>query len=461
MMDKDKENIESNVPLVKEKSALRIDRNLGKNITLFSTFGEQNKAMVKSVVWYVSNQLKNQLFNEGIIDPHDFAKVMQYELNTLTTRHPSPACLQHLSDKEKALAYKKQDENPNDISCRVYDSWLENALYMLLNQNITFPSGAKSYIENGDTIQELTLESYRIFTKLVITFRQSPRGKPKILYEYTLDENFRNNLSLYYMKIDLPQANILRKKNLDDLYITMKNLRETTIFNQQLECESDIDFLCKLANINSESFSVKKKRLNKAFATLASIVDFTIQLKWKRGPQAKWANIPVVSFASNFSEIVPNRSETKMEKIEILYQNFISVIIAQIRKKRGIFYYDDNPNKPQLVLEYIKDRTACTGDELEEAYRKAQIRTFKEYSERSKRMFTIFYDTLPRMMDPEDIKKFFANPLSSNPRTKDELNKMYDTVIEITATEAAMDEKILKEKGFTVHTIVGSYYKCK
>ena len=47
MMDKDKENIESNVPLVKEKSALRIDRNLGKNITLFSTFGEQNKAMVK------------------------------------------------------------------------------------------------------------------------------------------------------------------------------------------------------------------------------------------------------------------------------------------------------------------------------------------------------------------------------------------------------------------------------
>ena len=76
-------------------------------------------------------------------------------------------------------------------------------------------------------------------------------------------------------------------------------------------------------------------------------------------------------------------------------------------------------------------------------------------------MFTIFYDTLPRMMDPEDIKKFFANPLSSNPRTKDELNKMYETVIEITATEAAMDEKILKEKGFTVHTIVGSYYKCK
>lgn len=241
----------------------------------------------------------------------------------------------------------------------------------------------------------------------------------------------------------------------------MKNLRETTIFNQQLECESDIDFLCKLANINSDSFSVKKKRLNKAFATLASIVDFSVELKWKKGPQAKWANIPVVSFASNFSEIIPNRNDAKTEKVEILYQNFISVIIAQIRKKKGIFYYDDCPNKPQLVLDYIKDRTICTGDELEEAYKKAQIRTFKDYSEKSKRMFTLFYDTLPRMTAPEDIKKFFANPSFSNPHTIEELNKMYDTVIQITPTEAIMDEKILKEKGFTVHIIVGSYYKCK
>lgn len=383
-----------------EQGIFRLDRNLSNNIMyLHQAFGEDTY-IISSLLCFIAWKHKHQLFNVGVLDPTEFGRMCKFQPGYLRRRHPAPAQLERLSIQEKERLYRKQEEYPDNFAYRVYDSILENALYMLYTRAIAYPGNHVMYRECGSEIQKVEIEKITFFKHLRIVFHRS-KGKCKIFYEYELDESFVHNLNQYYLVCNLSSFVKLRKKRLDTLYLFIKNLRE--YFRLQNKCSDFVNFnlLCELARINRKDKRMRKQDLKHAFEVLGTLATFQVKLSFLPLSPEQPFYISIIDFPDlqAWSE-----EQVISEKQDILFLNFVRLICVLFKKKHDYFSYMYE-ELIEIVLEFVRSNDRNV---IQKIYIDSQILTFKKLSPKSSIKFEDFYAKLIRVKTLEDLKSLFV-----------------------------------------------------
>jgi hypothetical protein len=236
-----------------EHNLIRIDKNIAHNIDLFisiDTISNEDKALIKSLIYYFCFSRQTDLFGFGTLDPKQFAAALNYNEGYLRKRHPNPLQLQKLTAEEKKFLYEQEKRNP---AAKIFDSCLENALYILHTTALRFTRTAKEVVfENNTTRYTNISEAYILLPKLITTTVKG-KGSPKIFFTYDINKNFITNLSLYFLKFNKAALITLRRAGLDDLYLYLKNFKETLQEKSKTSTEIDrslnFNHLCRIARI--------------------------------------------------------------------------------------------------------------------------------------------------------------------------------------------------------------------
>ena len=201
-------------------SVVRLDRNLAASIDMIwldeLSLTQEDKSLIKSVLYYICVERQTNLFGYGSIDPAHFATIMEYPEGYLRKPHKDPVQLRHLSEDEKKRRKNTERVHPEQ---KVMDSMLENALHVLHTQTLQLKQGAKEVIfENDGTAAKYTTlsNSYIFLTELeVVTIKK--RGTAKVMFNYKVDTKFTNNLSLYFLRFSKDAVIALRRSGNDDV----------------------------------------------------------------------------------------------------------------------------------------------------------------------------------------------------------------------------------------------------
>jgi len=114
------------------------------------------------LIYFFCHCFQNNLFNFKTLDSNEFSSRFSYDIGFLRRKHPNPAQHTGLSDEEKQVIYDLQEEDP--AGNRVFDSYLENALYNLSTKPLVFQRGVKTVSRNGDSVEYNTKCIYRLKT---------------------------------------------------------------------------------------------------------------------------------------------------------------------------------------------------------------------------------------------------------------------------------------------------------
>lgn len=460
---------------------VRIDKNIANNSDAFDLDFQSSDELASSLLMYVAWQRKNTLFDFGIIDPANFAQKMGFSPRYLTSKHPHPAHLEGLTPTQIAEKYREQDEHPEDPMYRIFDSRLENALYLLITKNFTFRRSGIVYRDTGtQAMKKLQVNSIRLLKSFSILFKKSPRGKKKLYYEYELDSEFAQNLSLLYITTDLADFTALRKKSLHKLYLHVRNLRENAIVyymkcmkanykKSQIKTSyvAEFDLLCRLAGVNCTAARDRKRWLNNAFKTLENFLP--ISLEWEKSPGSKWAYIPVLHFKelqANSQLLLPDdKLNPIQEKVDIFTQNLFLLVIEEYKEKMGyhIGYRQDNTLLEQKIMRFFQEIPVET---IGAFYLKAQMQTFTRINDASyygRGQFCKVYKELTTYnQTKETIKKIFTTQeYRLFQKTKEDLKNIYKEVMPITQK---MDSAFISQKindGYTLEVCGSEQFLCK
>lgn len=456
---------------------VRVDKNIANNSEALAEDFSNNDELVTSILMYAAYKRKYSLFNEGIIDPADFAQKMGFADKYLTSVHPNPACFEGWSKEKIEQAYRNQAEHPEDPNYRVFDSRFENALYLLISRNIAYRREGRVFkSQQNGTMKETIVASVRLMKSFSIIFQQSKRGKKKLLYSYELDDSFSENLSLFYITANINDFTVLRKKNLHRLYLYIKNLREISILKTNPNIILNFDLLCQLGGINSTAARDKKARLKTAFSHISEFID--MELDWKsHSPADRYKYVPIITFNEvkklKEASILPmDKQDPIAEKVDIFVTNFIFAVLKTYKDEFGIDISFEKDLKliEGIIIKYIKNQSR---DTLYNWYLYAQQHTFKEVSYKTNENFISFYKELELFNNTEQIKEYFLKLFSSGspekqkqfaidrPLTLEDLREKYGIVNFI---EAHVNDKFIssqQEQGFKVINVGGKYYSCK
>lgn len=471
------------VTKISQNNLVRIDKNIANNSEAFELDFQGDDEMVSSLLMYAAWQRKNHLFDYGTIDPEDFAKTMGFAPKYLTSVHPHPACLDGMTDEQKAKAYQAQTEHPEDPNYRIFDSRFENALYLLLSRNLTFRRAGSIYTKkDGSNMQKLTVSSVRLLKSFEIVFRQSKRGKKKLYYNYELAEEFSHNLSLLYVTANIEDFTALRKKSLHKLYLYVKNQRDNAIalFLKDLKTtfkqkekrdafQANFDLLCQLAGIGSKEARDKKARLVKAFKELSKVLP--IELVWTKAPGSRWEYEPIIIFLEirDTNKLIPaDKADPIGEKVDIFTQNFFLHVISAYKEYIG-YETGDSPKVhdysllDSAILKFIQQQERSI---VETWYMQAQLETFTYCTPKSNENFDAFHRNLQAMKCYNDVKDFLFKLFQSQvilpkPLTVEDLKKQYAEVHQLEYIVTDEYKKQREQKGEKIINIGGKNYLCK
>ena len=438
-----------------EQGIFRLDRNLTNNINYLKLAFGDDTYLVISILCYIAWKHNNMLFHVGVFDTVEFAKLCKFERGFLRRRHPAPAQLERLSENDKIKLYKMQEQDP--VMYRVFDSLLENALYLLYTRAIAYPSTHIIYALNMSEIQKIKIDKITFFKRLQIVFQKSKKGKKKIYYEYELDESCVHNLSQYYLVCNLDVFAQLRKKGLDSLYLYIKNLREYYIYRGKKSDSVNFNSLCEVAKLNRSNVRMRKQDLIHAFAKLSTLADFEVILTFLPLTETGQLYVPVVTFPALTCRL---EEDVILEKQNILFLNFSRLLCESFKEKHDYYMYKDE----LLINILIQSIRENSREKVLEIYLLAQVLTFKKLSSRSKEKFDEFYCRLLRVKTLEEIKELFATNIIL---TKQFLDRKFDFVGEVTEEytmklgwERNLNEYAQKH-GYLIYQIGSKIYLCK
>ena len=294
-------------------TSFRIDKYLVNDICGFNEQIDSDDRLVRNVVYSVAEDYEHSLFGFGSIDPARFAERWQYDPSFLRRRVTEPYQLRDMTADE-ILRYRER------ISSRiggikdagsdryVWDTRLENALYILSNKPFNFNSYGEFVATGKNGPQERIIKSHASFT-LFSSIDTVNRGRNKVVYTYTLNENFEKNLTRYYIRGERESLLRLRSCGLDSLYLYLTNLR----INLALEgkgvaagtAAAGFDHLCNLAGIPSKTQSggdyeprERKKLLVRALRRVVETTELKFEVRWGRAADGSSPYLPEIDFGT-------------------------------------------------------------------------------------------------------------------------------------------------------------------
>jgi hypothetical protein len=358
------------------------------------------------------------LFGFGTLDPKRFAAELNYTEGYLRKKHPNPAQLQKLTEEEITSLYEQEAKKP---ALKVFDSYLENALYILHTTTLRFSRAAKEVLfEKGTTKYTNISESYVLLPKLITTTLKG-KGSPKILFNYDINENFITNLSLYFLKFNKESLITLRRAGLDDLYLYLKNFKETLQERGKTSAAIDrtlnFNHLCTIARIpflKKDGTEFKnprdiKKKLIEAFNTINRQTDLKFEVKWgKSVPTSRWKYLPSFYFSEeNISTPIYSKILRNTERLIIFGENLRYELLHCFKKHNELAVKDIE----LAMLQWLKSDKDIAEKEL--AFRSAQYKTFGMVHRNIDRLVAVWIAALRRitslneMIHNEELRKSF------------------------------------------------------
>lgn len=382
----------------------RIDRNVVDNILDLRQFGEDAKLIIQILLYFAVKEQRDQsLFELGTFDVSEFCSMMGLKRENLMVRHPHPRHLERLKSSRQLASYiEHQEKDPTNPTYRIFDSVLENALYRLFTENLTFTRKAQVYKVGDEETTIMPLDRIIFLQKLSFRTIRSKSGQTKYAYDYKLNDDFRNNLSLYFSKINLQHYIALRKANIEDLYIYLRNLRDTLAASGKNSAQVAFDYICEIANINMSTPADKKKWLIKKFKTLREKIMMNVELRFciPSGKRWRWEyGVEIVFPAEELQIIAPARKE---DREDILLTNFLQEITYLIKEKYPMRKPKSKDFTDDIIAYLQKDMDL---DEKAQAYIAAQRRTFTNPQDFHLGRSSQVARLLLRVKSKSDIKK--------------------------------------------------------
>jgi len=376
----------------------RIDKNIAHNIDYISKSSNDKNIvnsdgnLIKNLIYYFCYSYQNNLFNFGAFDVYDFASKFGYSPKYLSKRHPAPEQFKNKADNEINALYERQED---DINYKIYDSVIENALFILHTKPIVFIRGAKTVdYSNKEITYSTDSNSYLVINQLttqkISRLTKEHGGHRKLhghagdknIYSYTLDKLFIENLSHYYLKGARESLLHLRKSSLDDLYLYLLNLKNNLQVkgqNQTTLSETiNFELLCDLAHIKSIKESgepyenkYRKRDLIRALREIHNKSELKFDLQWTKRPNDKFYFIPIFIFEK------PQKIDPIKERDAIFKSRLGHELIDSFRVLNKASYYSDK--RDERFIEWLRDTNLHVKEKIL-AYENANFRTYGKIS---------------------------------------------------------------------------------
>lgn len=351
---------------------VRVDRNVAYNISDFSLI-KDDPGLIKSLIYYFCYSYQNNFFGYGVLDPAHFGKIFSYSTNYLSSRIDNPAQFKDRTAEEIKKMKAQEKGAPED---RIFDSRLENALYILSTAPVNFSnSGNIRDYDNDQGYFFRKISSMIFIEELEVRFTRpkSGKGREKILYYYQLNKEFINNLSNYYLKANSESFVKLRKANIDDLYmhlITAKTNLSTKGVNVY---KPKFDKLWQMTGKIREEKREQKRELKKSLDKITTETELKFALEWECSPNSKYAYQPIITFEGIDMNSKSNEDSKKKEKREIFAQNLIHEMLQVMKQVRAARYH--STERENNFLNWMRDNNL---DKREKglAYEQAQLKTY-------------------------------------------------------------------------------------
>ncbi len=351
---------------------IRVDRNVAYNITDFSKLDE-DASLVKSLIYYFCHTYQNNFFGYGIFDPAHFGKLLNYSTNYLHATVDNPVQLQNKTIEEINSLKIAEKEHPSQ---RIFDSRIENALYLLSTQAISFSNDGRVREFDNDTGYYFRKIKSMVFIEeleIVFTRPKSGRGKEKILYNYQLNKEFIKNLSNFYLKANAQSFIKLRKSNFDDLYLHLVTAKANLATQNIYEYRPKFDNLWSILGKHRNEKREQKRALKNAILKIQKETELEFDIQWERSPNSKFAYQPVFKFKNDYKNSNEKEEAIKIERRQIFSQNLIHELLEIMKKVQASKYH--SRKREEHFLSWIRNNKINLR-EKGLAYEQAQLKTY-------------------------------------------------------------------------------------
>lgn len=354
------------------RNLVRVDRNVAYNISDFSLI-KDDPGLIKSLIYYFCYSYQNNFFGYGVLDPAHFGKIFSYSTNYLSSRIDNPAQLKNSSEEEIKKMRALEKSSPEE---RIFDSRLENALYILSTEPVNFSNSGNIRDFDSDRGFFFRKISSMIFIEeLEVRFTRpkSGKGKEKILYYYQLNKEFIKNLSNYYLKANSESFVKLRKSNVDDLYIHLITAKTNLSTKGINVYKPKFDKLWEMTGKIREEKREQKRELKKSLEKIITETELKFELNWECSPNSKYTYQPIITFENLNSNLKAIEDDKKLEKREVFSQNLIREMLEVMKQVRGGRYH--STERENNFLNWMRDNNL---DKREKglAYEQAQLNTY-------------------------------------------------------------------------------------
>lgn len=280
---------------MKAKNNLRIDKNIAYNIIEVNKIEDvQTQIIIRGLLIYFSLSYQADLFGYGVLDPHDFAEKMNLNIKNLLRKHPNPKFIEDSNLSEKKLYEREKNNDKYNNETRVWDSYLENALYIMFSTPIF--EKYKGSTEDQDFIglkNHLLIKEIQLFPK-----KNSVGRRTKLYYKYKLDDYFERNLRRFFLQINFATFQIAQSKGVDSLYLTVMNIYNSYKTKGLNIYHFKFNDLLSYFNINEDLEPRRKKeKLNVQLKKLDKIIKPNIpgfKFDWIAGDGQRFKYVPVI-----------------------------------------------------------------------------------------------------------------------------------------------------------------------
>ncbi len=313
---------------------LRIDKNFAYHITSLKKYVDEER-LLKDLIIYMSYSYQRglDLFGRSSLDPYDFCKKMKVDRTNLMRTHPDPLFFK-VSDmtKEECLALEKLHKK--DSSYKVWDSFLENALFILKYEKTITSYSSKD--EMGDRV---TLADFSYIKEL--SYIKGPRRKH--FYEYIPTEEFENSLKSFFINGNIDTYILLRKTSLEDFYLKLLNRIEDQEKKSNYILYKFREF-AELLNISTDALDNADSTKKKTFSDIKKKINYKFNKNFIPKLNGQIPDLSLSWIAPEYSKVksIPKVSWRKRSEKELTERNnliYNDIFYTELFKELSSFFY--------------------------------------------------------------------------------------------------------------------------
>jgi len=363
-----------------EDTFIRYDQNFTRNVFVYSEC-KGDKKLIEDIILYLSLSYQYNYFGYGIFDPAHFSEKTIHTLKYLQNKTKGEILqLEGYSPEKVKMVLDEEKKNPH---MRIFKSNLENALYSIATYGITTVSGMEVWNVNSQGKRFNTkIKNMKIFDSFEIDYIKDRPGKDKIIYRYTLSEDFITNMSHYYTVVSLESKGKLRKtKGAGALYLRMAQLRSQEKAKGNNRITLDFTVCCNILGLNDGKYDKpnQKKRINAAFKKIKELSELNFDVDWTKSPNSNYKYVPLITFELTDEEQKIMRDPDALElfkkeaKSNIFKQIRIHEMVKMFKHVKPFDYYTDR--RISLFTDWMNDN----GQNLKEKQLAYDNSIFKTY----------------------------------------------------------------------------------